>query len=71
MESPLGTVRLCEKPISGSIKIVEHTHDGTFGNFRCIARRFNNIDLSIIILTNQNNNNVYPISEDIYKIVTE
>ena len=71
MQSPFGKVRICEEAISGSTRIVEHTHDGSLGNFKCIARRFNDGDLTIIILTNQNNNNVYPISESIYNIVTE
>ncbi|WP_313032224.1 serine hydrolase domain-containing protein [Soonwooa sp.] len=71
MQSPLGVVRISQEPLSGLITIVEHTHDGSMGNYKCIARRFNTIDLSIIILTNQDNNNIYPISDEIYKIVTK
>lgn len=69
MQSPLGIIRICQEPVSGFMTIVEHTHDGSMGNYKCIARRFNTLNLYVIILTNQDNNNVYTISDEIYKIV--
>jgi len=70
-QSPLGIVTTCQKETFGLPDVIEHTHDGSNGNYQVIARRFNNNDLSIIILTNQKNNNLFDISESIYKIVTK
>jgi len=68
-QSPLGIVTICQKETFGLPYVIEHTHDGSNGNYQVIARRFNDNDLSIIILTNQKNNNLFDISENIYKIV--
>lgn len=69
MQSPFGKLYTTKQSTSREISVTEHTHDGSFGNFKCIARRFNLENITIIILTNQNTNNVYEISEEIYKLV--
>jgi hypothetical protein len=71
MQSAFGKLNISTQPITNSIKIIEHTHDGSFGNFKCIARSFNHEKLTIIILTNQNTNNIYKISDEIYNLVSE
>jgi hypothetical protein len=70
-QSPLGIVTTCQKKTFGIPDVIEHTHDGSNVNYQVIARRFNNYDLSIIILTNQKNNNLFDISANIYKLVTK
>jgi hypothetical protein len=70
-QSPLGIVTTFQKKTFGIPDVIEHTHDGSNVNYQVIARRFNNNDLSIIILTNQKNNNLFDISANIYKLVTE
>ena len=71
LQSPFGYVDTAKDPATQTIAVKEHSHDGSFGNFKTIARRFNDEKLSIIILTNQNTNNVYQISNDIYKLVSK
>jgi len=68
-QSPLGIVITCQKETFGLPDVIEHTHDGSNGNYQVIARRFNNNDISIIILTNQKNNNLFAISEKIYTLI--
>jgi CubicO group peptidase (beta-lactamase class C family) len=50
-------------------KIIEHSHHGSSGNYECIVRRFKQDDITIVILTNQKHENVYDISDEIYKIL--
>lgn len=71
MQSPFGKLYTTKQSTSREISVKEHTHDGSFGNFKCIARSFNLENITIIILTNQNTNNVYEISEEIYKLVVK
>ncbi len=52
-QSPLGIIKTCQKETFGLPNVIEHTHDGSNGNYKVIARRFNKNDLTIIILTNQ------------------
>ena len=49
--------------------IIEHTHHGSTANYEVIVRSFKEDNISIVILTNQNNHNVYEISEEIYQII--
>jgi hypothetical protein len=69
MQSSFGKLYTTKLTNSSEISVLEHTHDGSFGNFKCIARRFTLENITIIILTNQNTNNVYEISEELYKLV--
>ena len=71
MQSPFGKLYLTKQFASRENIVAEHTHDGSFGNFKCIARRFSKENITIIILTNQNTNNIYEISEEIYKLVNK
>ena len=71
LQSPFGYLDTAKDSKTQTIAVKEHSHDGSFGNFKTIARRFNDEKLSIIILTNQNTNNVYQISNDIYKLVAK
>jgi predicted HAD superfamily phosphohydrolase YqeG len=50
-------------------KIIEHSHHGSTASYECIARRFKKDGITIVILTNQNQGNVYEISEQIYDII--
>jgi hypothetical protein len=68
-QSPLGIVTTCQNKTFGLPDVIEHTHDGSNVNYQVIARRFNNNDISIIILTNQKNNNLFAISEKIYTLI--
>lgn len=63
IQSPLG---LCDWENN---KIIEHSHHGSNGNYECIVRRFKQEDITIVILTNQKHENVYDISNEIYKIL--
>ena len=71
LQSPFGYLATAKDSTTQTIAVKEHSHDGSFGNFKTIARRFNDEKLSIIILTNQNTNNVFQISNDIYKLVAK
>lgn len=50
-------------------KIVEHSHHGSSVNYEGMVRRFKQDRITIVILTNQKQGNVYEISEKIYKII--
>ncbi len=63
IQSPLG---LCDWE---NDKIIEHSHHGSSGNYECVVRRFKQDDITIVILTNQKHENVYDISDEIYKIL--
>ena len=52
-------------------KIIEHTHHGSMINYECVVRRFKQDDLTIVILTNQNQRNVYDISNKIREIISK
>lgn len=69
MQSALGKLNISTEPVTNKVKVIEHTHDGSFGNFKCIARSFNHEKLTIIILTNQNTSDLYNLSDEIYKMV--
>jgi len=64
MQAPLGNCVL------NNGHITEHTHHGSMGNYECLIQRYNLKNLSIIILTNQKNSNVFDISKSIKTIVT-
>lgn len=63
IQSPLGYTEW------GNDKIIEHSHHGSTANYECVARRFKQDGITIVILTNQKQGNVYEISEEIYKII--
>jgi len=50
-------------------KITEHSHHGSTASYECVARRFKQDGITIVILTNQKQGNVYEISEKIYEII--
>ncbi len=50
-------------------EIIEHSHHGSTASYECVARRFKQDGITIVILINQKQSNVYEISEEIYKIV--
>jgi CubicO group peptidase (beta-lactamase class C family) len=50
-------------------QIVEHSHHGSTANYECVARRFKREGITIVILTNRKQGNVYEISERIYEIL--
>ena len=52
-------------------KVVEHSHHGSTANYECIARRFKQDKITIVILTNQKHQNVFDISDEIYEIVIQ
>ncbi len=49
--------------------LVEHSHHGSTASYECVARRFNKDGITIVILTNQKQGNVYEISDTIYEII--
>ena len=63
IQSPLGNTVWQNK------KLVEHTHHGTSANYEGLVRRFKKDRLTIVILTNRKNGNVYEISNKIREIV--
>jgi len=63
MQAPLGTARV------ENDQIISHIHHGSSGNYEGLIQRFNQDDLTIIILTNQKNKNVFEIAEEIKKVV--
>lgn len=65
MQAPLGNC------IFQDDKIIEHYHHGSVGNFEGLVKRYNQKNLTIVILTNQKNQNVFDISEAIYAMVSE
>lgn len=50
-------------------KIIEHSHHGSNVSYEGVARRFKQDGITIVILTNQKQCNVYEISEKIYEII--
>ena len=52
-------------------QFIEHTHHGSSGNYECIVRRFEENDITIVILTNQKHGNVYEISDTLHKIIKQ
>ena len=65
MQAPLGNGLLSNG------QITEHTHHGSMGNYECLIQHYNKEGLSIIILTNQKNSNVFDISKNIKTIITK
>ena len=65
MQAPLGNCDIADN------QIVEHFHHGSMGNYECLVRRFNEEDMTIVILTNQKNNNVFEISDAILSLIEE
>ncbi|TVZ08135.1 beta-lactamase [Cellulophaga sp. RHA_52] len=63
IQSPLGNTEWKND------KIIEHSHHGSTASYECIARRFKKDGITLVILTNQNQGNVYEISEQIYDII--
>jgi len=59
MQSPLGA---CEIE---SGEILEHIHHGQMGNYESLVKRNNKEDITIVIMTNQKNKNVFEISDSI------
>ena len=65
IQSPLGV------GIWEGDKIIEHSHHGSMINYECMIRRFKQDDLTIVILTSQNNRNADDISNKIAEIIRE
>jgi len=63
LQAPLGNCKVSNNTIS------EHIHHGSSGNYEGIIQRFNNEDLSIVVLTNQKHQNVFEITEEIRGII--
>ncbi len=49
--------------------ILEHSHHGSTANYEVVARRFKKNGITIIILTNRKNGNVYEISDKLYDLI--
>lgn len=49
--------------------ITEHTHHGSMANYECLVRSFPQEKLTILILTNQKQGNVFELSDKILDIV--
>ncbi|WP_196887305.1 serine hydrolase domain-containing protein [Aureivirga sp. CE67] len=63
IQSPLGYIEWRDN------KIIEHSHHGSIENYECIVRRFKQDNITIVILTNQKQQNVFDVSDEIYKII--
>jgi CubicO group peptidase (beta-lactamase class C family) len=63
LQAPLGDC------ITINNKISEHIHHGSSGNYEGVIQRFNEEDLSIILLTNQKHQNVFEIAEKMKDII--
>ena len=50
-------------------KIIEHSHHGSTASYECVARRFKQDRITIVVLTNQKHQNVFEISDKIYEII--
>ena len=62
-QSPLG------KAIWKNDNLIEHSHHGSTANYECVVRRFKQDGITIVILTNQKHQNVYEISDELYKMI--
>lgn len=63
IQSPLGH---CEWE---NDKVIEHSHHGSTASYECVVRRFKQDGITIVILTNQKQGNVYDISDTLYEMV--
>ena len=63
IQAPLGN------PILKEGQIIEHTHHGSSGNYEALVRRYNLIDLTVVIMTNQKHSNLHYLTEQIKMIV--
>ncbi len=63
MQAPLGDCSFEDD------QITTHTHHGTVGNYEGLVQQYNKKDLTIVILTNRKNRNVFEISDAIYSVV--
>lgn len=61
MQSSLGNVKVLND------NIVSHLHHGSSGNYECLISQNNEKDITIIVLTNRNNKNVFEIKNKIEK----
>ena len=60
MQSPLGKCTISDN------KIVAHHHHGSSGNYEGLVKRYNDLDITVVLLTNQKNRNVFEILDKIY-----
>ncbi len=63
IQSPLGACLWENEDIS------KHEHHGSSGNYECLVTRFEQEDITIVVLTNQKHGNVHEITEAIYGFV--
>ncbi|MCB0278051.1 MAG: beta-lactamase family protein [Calditrichaeota bacterium] len=49
--------------------IIEHSHHGSTANYECIVRNYKQDGITIVILTNQKQRNVFEISDRIYRLL--
>ncbi len=62
-QSPLGTTVIEDG------KIIKHRHHGSSGNFESLVTRFNTIDLTIVIMTNQKHGNLDELTNQVMEIL--
>jgi len=65
MQAPLGNCSVENR------EIIEHVHHGGMGNYEGLVSRNNKEDLTIVVLTNQKNKNVFEMVELISNRVLE
>ncbi len=63
MQAPLGNCIIKDDVI------IEHLHHGSMGNYEALVQRYNTEDITIILLTNQKNGNVFDLAASIYTMV--
>lgn len=65
IQSPLGHILLNQ----GVIK--EHIHHGSSGNFEALISRYNDLGLTVLMMTNQKNGNLQSLTASIIKMLEE
>jgi len=63
IESPLGTI------IIENGKVIKHRHHGSSGNYEALVTRFQEEEITIVLMTNRKKENLSEITQEIYKSV--
>ena len=65
VQSPLGSTH-----VNGSM-ITEHAHHGSSGNYEALISRYNNLDLTIVLMTNQKHGKLQALTEAVKGMVVD
>jgi CubicO group peptidase (beta-lactamase class C family) len=65
VQAPLGYAKVTDSIIT------EHSHHGSSGNYEALISRYNDLDLTVVLLTNQKHGNLQLLTQKVKGIIAE